>query len=56
MFFYKIKHLRTLMILCVHLTQEKVYHSLDVNFLTQICLPLVQKWTLLGIAFSVSLY
>ena len=22
------------MILCVHLTQEKVYHSLDVNFLT----------------------
>ena len=21
-------------ILCVHLTQEKVYHSLDVNFLT----------------------
>ena len=24
----------TKMILCVHLTQEKVYHSLDVNFLT----------------------
>ena len=22
------------MILCIHLTQEKVYHSLDVNFLT----------------------
>ena len=24
----------TKMILCVHLTQEKVYHSLDVEFLT----------------------
>ena len=24
----------TKMILCVHLTQEEVYHSLDVNFLT----------------------
>ena len=44
-FFTKIKHLRTFieqntfisttkMILCVHLTQEKVYHLLDVNFLT----------------------
>ena len=44
------------MILCVHLYQEKVFDSLDVNFPTSYSLPLVQKWALLGIAFSVSLY
>ena len=43
------------MILCLHLTQEKVYHLLDVNFLMSDSFASCTEWTLLGIAFSVSL-
>ena len=36
------------MILCVHLTQEKVYHLLDVNFLTSYSFAFCTEMDIIG--------